>query len=71
MPLPFSLIIYFKIGLTITFAKFAVFYLTILLIAFCFSGIGYMISSIFSESNTAASLAPIIQTPLMMFAGFF
>ncbi len=35
------------------------------------SGFGYAISALFSDGDTAVSMAPLIQMPMVAFAGFF
>lgn len=59
-PLVFSLIVYFKIGLTISVSQYFCFYLILLMMVYSASGFGYVISSIFSEGDTAAAMAPLI-----------
>lgn len=71
MPLLYSCIVYFGVGLTATAGQFFYFYLIHFLIAFCAASFGYFISSIFEQAETAVGMAPIIILPIMLFSGFF
>lgn len=65
----YTLIVYFKIGLTITASQFFYFYLTTLLMAFCTSSIGYFLSSVVVKDETAVAMAPVVMMPLALFGG--
>ncbi len=68
-PMLFAIIVYFKIGLTITASQFFYFYLIILLLAQCAASFGYFMSSIFHKEEMAVSLSPVIMMPIMLFGG--
>lgn len=68
-PMIFSIIVYFKTGLTITAWQFFYYYLTILLAAQCSASFGYLISSIFKSSETAVLASPLLMMPITMFGG--
>ena len=51
MPMIFSLIVYFGIGLTISAAQFFIFYAAIFLISQCAASWGYFVSSIFEKED--------------------
>lgn len=70
-PMIFSIIVYFKIGLTITASQFFYFYLIILLLSQCAASFGYFMSSIFHKEEMAVSLSPVIMMPIMLFGGQF
>lgn len=71
VPIIFSVIVYFKIGLTITASQFFYFYLILLLISHSAASFGYFISSIFNKEEMAISLAPVIMMPIILFGGQF
>lgn len=52
-PMLFSIVVYFKIGLTITASQFFYFYLIILLLAQCAASFGYFMSCIFHKEEMA------------------
>jgi ABC-type transport system involved in multi-copper enzyme maturation permease subunit len=60
----YTIIVYFKIGLTITVSQYFYFYLTALLLAFACSSIGYFLSSLVSKDETAVAMAPVLMMPL-------
>ena len=70
-PIVFAVIVYFGIGLTITGTQFGYFYLILALITQCSASLGYFMSSIFENEEQAASIAPIIVMPLILFGGQF
>ena len=70
-PMLYTVIIYFKIGTTITASQFFYFYLITLLVAHNSASLGYFFSSIFNNEETAVGLAPIIMMPIILFSGFF
>jgi ABC-type multidrug transport system permease subunit len=66
----YTVIVYFKIGLTITASQYFYFYLTALLLSISCSSIGYFISSTVAKDETAVAVAPIVMMPLAQFGGF-
>ena len=70
-PLIYSVIIYFKMGLTIETNQFFYFYLINLMEAQCGASFGYFISSVIHTEETAVALCPIIMMPIVMFGGLF
>ncbi len=70
-PMLFTVIVYFKIGLTITASQFFTFYLILLLIVNCAASFGYFMSSIFNKEEMATALAPVIMMPIILFGGQF
>ena len=70
-PLIFSLIIYFAMGLTITASQFFYFYLILILVVFSSASYGYLLSSVFPNIETAASLTPVVMMPIILFGGVF
>jgi len=69
LPMIYAVIVYFKIGLTITASQFFYFYLIILLLAHTAASMGYFLSSIFNNTETASAVSPIIIMPIMLFGG--
>lgn len=70
-PMIFSVIVYFKIGLTITASQFFYFYLILMLTSENANGIGYLVSSLFDNEENATALAPTIILPFVVFGGLF
>ena len=70
-PMFFSVIVYFKIGLSITATQFWYFYLIVLLVSQCSASFGYFISSLFENEEMAVTLTPIFILPIMLFGGQF
>lgn len=68
-PMVFAIIVYFKIGLSITASQFWYFYLIILLMAQCAASFGYFLSSIFNKEEMAVALAPVVMMPIILFGG--
>lgn len=68
-PMLTAVIIYFKIGLSITASQFFYFYLILLLIVQCAASWGYFMSSIFNKEDMAVAMAPIVVMPLILFGG--
>jgi ABC-type multidrug transport system permease subunit len=64
-------VIYWGVGFVSGMGNFLFFYLILILVVFCASGIGYFISSIFSRPETAVMITPLIVLPLMLFGGLF
>lgn len=70
-PMLTSCILYFGIGLTRSASKFFLFYLSLFLCSLTSQSLGYFLSSIFNQEETAVQLAPIILMPMVLFSGFF
>lgn len=68
-PMLFSVIVYFKIGLTVTASQFFYFYLILFLVSECSVSLGYFVSSLFDKEESAVAIAPIIMMPLILFGG--
>lgn len=68
-PMLFTIIVYFKIGMTITASQFFYFYLIILMLSQCAASFGYFMSSIFNKEEMAVAVAPVILMPLILFGG--
>ena len=66
-----TIVIYYGIGLTDSASQFFYFYLVCLLIAMASSSVGYFVSSIFSVSEDAVNIAPVIVMPMVLFGGYF
>lgn len=71
LPMLFTVIIYFKIGVTITAPQFFYFYLIVLLIGHSAASFGYFFSSLFNNEETAVMISPIFMMPIILFSGFF
>jgi ABC-type multidrug transport system permease subunit len=65
LPMIYAVIVYFKIGLTITASQF--FYLILLLLTHTAASMGYFLSSIFNNTETASAVSPIVIMPIMLF----
>lgn len=63
LPFLFSIIIYFSIGLTITVEQFFTFYLALLILALCCSGIGYLLSTVISKAENTVPLSTVVMMP--------
>lgn len=70
LPLLFSLIIYFKMGFTVTVIQFFHFYLALLLLAMSCSGIGYILSTVLHKEETAVPMSTVVMMPAIQFGGF-
>ncbi|TNV86565.1 hypothetical protein FGO68_gene1560 [Halteria grandinella] len=70
LPLIFSMIIYFKIGLTISVYQFFHFYLALLLLATSCSGVGYCLSTMVTQEEAVVPLSTLIMMPAIQFGGF-
>jgi ABC-type multidrug transport system permease subunit len=70
LPLFFSLIIYFQVGLTITVTQFSHFYLGLLLLAMSCSGIGYVLSTIIHNEEATVPMSTLVMMPSIQFGGF-
>lgn len=71
IPMVTTLIIYFKIGLTITAGQFWYFYFIHFLLVQCGASLGYFISCLFEHEETAVGLTGIIVMPMVLFGGQF
>lgn len=47
------------------------FYLILFLLSQCSVSIGYFVSTLVSKEETAATLAPVLLIPMLLFGGFF
>lgn len=63
LPLIFSLIIYFKMGLTITVFQFFHFYLALLLLAMSCSGVGYTLSTMLNTEEIVVPMSTLVMMP--------
>jgi len=70
-PLLMLAIVYWGIGLNDPQEKFFRYYLILELLAQVAAGLGYIMSSSFSNADTALVAAPLIMLPTMMFGGLF
>ncbi len=66
----FTLIVFFGIGLTITFISFLKFLFVMMLIGFASSAYGYFLSILFSRPENAVQLSPMLMMPLSIIGGF-
>jgi ABC-type multidrug transport system permease subunit len=64
------MIIYFKIGLTISVYQFFHFYLALLLLATSCSGVGYSLSTMVAQEEAVVPLATLVMMPAIQFGGF-
>ena len=64
------MIVYFKLGLTVTFVQCFYFYLIALMLGLANSSIGYCLSTGVSRDETAIASAPLFMMPLALFGGF-
>lgn len=65
-----SVLIYFPIGLNLTFEKFCLFYLIALLSNLMGVGIGYCIGALSPNLQTAVQMGPLVLSPLSVYGGF-
>eukprot|EP00347_Sterkiella_histriomuscorum_P021229 403334750 len=70
-PMTWTIIVYFGVGLSITAGQFWYFYLIMCMLCISSSSFGFFISSLFSQSETALAVAPVIIMPMVLFSGFF
>ena len=70
LPMLFTLLIYFKMGFTVTVFQFFHFYLSLLLLAFSCSGIGYVLSTCIHNEEATAPMTTLIMLPAIQFGGF-
>ena len=71
VPLMFTIITYFGVGLEVSLNQIFLFYAVLLLISFSTSSYGYVIGSLFDNSETACYFTPILMMPFVLFSGFF
>ncbi|KAH3715726.1 protein white-like [Dreissena polymorpha] len=71
IPILFSSITYWMIGLYASFEAFCVFTGVILLVANIAVSFGYIVSAAVNHVGTALAIAPPLMIPLLMFGGFF
>lgn len=70
MPILFSLITYWTIGLRNSAKSYFTHMAALLVLVFLGNSIGVMLSSMFANVRTAFSIVPAILMPLMLFSGF-
>lgn len=71
IPVIFTAITYYAVGLTKDSTQFFMFCLTAIMNTVTGVSLGYMISSVFTNAAMALAVAPIIAMPLMLVGGFF
>ena len=71
LPLLFSLILYWFVGLSNTAAQFFLFFFICWITIAVASSMGLMIGSAFTNAEVAVSVMPMVLVPLMLFAGLF
>ena len=71
LPMIFEIIVYFGVGFGRTTEQFFLFYAILLLLSISASSLGYFVSSIFTNAETASMVSPLIILPFMLFSGFF
>jgi len=72
IPLMFSVVVYFMVGLRIDGASyFFIFYACLLVLSQNAQGLGLLISTAISNIGLALILAPLVFIPMMLFGGFF
>ncbi|ORX88800.1 hypothetical protein K493DRAFT_341060 [Basidiobolus meristosporus CBS 931.73] len=69
MPIIFSAITYWMIGLQADVGKFFIYMVVNVLVALCGSALGIMMASFFKRLQIALAVTPAIILPLMMFGG--
>ena len=67
----FCIIVYFGIGVVVSFDLFLKFYAAILLIYFAATALGFMLSILFNSPEAAVQISPTIILPLSILGGFF
>ena len=70
-PCIFTALTYFSIGLSRDAATFFMFCLAGTMNTICGVSLGYMISCMFTNSETALMLAPMLAMPIILSGGFF
>lgn len=71
IPIIFSAITYWMVGLYSSFSAFLIFTAIMLLVSNIAVSFGYIVSTAVNAVNTALALAPPLMIPLIMFGGFF
>ena len=71
LPMIMTVIVYFKIGLTVSASQFFYFYCILFLISQSAASFGYFLSSIFNKEEMAVELAGVVIMPLVLFGGQF
>ena len=69
IPLIYSLILYWMIGLTSTAGQFFTFYLTSALISLCGNSLGLFMGSLSSNATVVTVLTPMFILPFVLFGG--
>lgn len=71
IPLLWSCILYFMIGLALTAGQFFMFYFVLFLISLAGNSIGLLMGSAISEAKLISIFIPIFIMPLVLFSGFY
>ncbi|KAG2665663.1 hypothetical protein I3760_15G018700 [Carya illinoinensis] len=71
LPIVFLLIVYFMVGLKLSFASFSLTMLTVFLSVVAAQGLGLTIGAAFMDVRKATTVASIIVMAFMLSAGFF
>ena len=64
------LIVFFGIGLLITFKVFIRFLFAVIVIGFTASAYGTFLSILFTQPETAVQISPMLMMPLIVLGGF-
>ena len=71
MPIIFTQIVYYGTGLTIDLERILIFTLTMVLLVFSTSALGFFIGSAFTKDVVATAIGPFVAMPIVLFSGFF
>ncbi|CAG5085738.1 Oidioi.mRNA.OKI2018_I69.PAR.g10988.t1.cds [Oikopleura dioica] len=71
MPLAYTAITYYMVGLNPAAGSFFLQWLTLFQIAFCATGYGYLISALSPSVEAANAIASPMMLPMLIFGGFF
>ena len=71
MPVIFSAITYFGVGLTEDIEKFWIFALIMVLLVYCSSSLGFLMGTAFTNATIALAMAPLVISPIIIFSGTF
>lgn len=71
LPLLFSAIVYFGVGLTVSAAQFFKFFLVLALQIQCALSWSYFLSAMIADGTTVMMIGPIVVFPFMLLGGFF
>ena len=71
IPLEITLIVYYGVGFTMTWAKYFKFMLSLFCEIQCACAFGYFISCSIPDPSTAAMVAPLLGMPILVSGGFF